>query len=198
MNIVGIDEVGHGAIAGPVVVCAYMSDDPDSLLYYKDSKGLKKTPREAYDKLYRELALEFYIISIDNFYIDKTSPYHARNRAIELALRKFTNPIHMIIMDGIERISPTSHERYKRIIKYVPQGDKKHWQVAAASILAKVTRDDYMTCLSDQYPIYGWKKNSGYSHPVHLEAIAKHGPSPYHRMTNAAVKASMINIKRGN
>lgn len=191
MNIVGIDEVGHGAIAGPVAICAYMSDSTDSTLYYRDSKGLSRKNRLAVEPIYREIAMEYYVVFADNFEVDRTSALHARNLAIDIALRKFQNPVDQIIMDGDHLISEQGMELYKGRIIYEPGADKKIWQCAAASILAKNDRDRFMSALGDQYSVYGWKNNVGYSDPGHLNAITRHGASPYHRKTNSAVQAAL-------
>lgn len=191
MNIVGIDEVGHGAIAGPVAICAYMSDSDDSALFYRDSKGLSKKNRLSIDPIYRDIAMEYYVVHVDNFQIDKTSALDARNLAIEIALRKFDNPIHKLIVDGDHLVNERTAEKYGDVIQYLPGADKSVWQCAAASILAKNDRDALMGLLGDQYPVYGWKNNVGYSDSGHLKAIAKFGVSPYHRKTNSAVQAAL-------
>lgn len=191
MNVIGIDEVGHGAIAGPVTICAYMSDMQDEALYYKDSKGLNRKSRLYYEPVYRELAKEYYIVSVDNFCIDSTTTLNARNYAIDIALRKFQNPIHKIILDGDHRVSENTAAKYGHILEYMPKADKSVWQCAAASILAKNNRDDVMASLGDQYPVYSWRNNSGYAEPGHIKAIKRFGLSPYHRKSNAAVQAAL-------
>lgn len=191
MNIVGIDEVGHGAIAGPVAICAYMSDLEDPLLYYKDSKGLNRKQRRKYSPVYKELALEYHTVQIDSFEINRTTAVQARNLAIDIALEKFTHPIHKLLIDGSSYISKEAGKKYEKIIEYIPGGDKKVWQIAASSIIAKVHRDEFMTVIGEQYPEYEWKKNAGYSDETHLEALVKLGATPYHRVNNLAVIKSL-------
>lgn len=193
MNIVGIDEVGHGAIAGPVAICAYMSDCEDSMLYYRDSKALSKKNRLAMDPLYREIALEYHVVFVDSFHLDKSSPLDARNLAVEIALRRFERHIDHIIVDGDHLLNTMCMQKYGDVTTYLPGADKTIWQCAAASILAKNERDAFMVLLSDQYPVYGWKNNVGYSDANHLKAISRYGVSPYHRLTNSAVQTALTN-----
>lgn len=193
--IIGVDEVGYGAWAGPVVVGAVVLDRmtvPLSFLQkLKDSKALTpKNREEAYKEM---LALEG-----QNFFsgIGEATPQEvdihnvlqashlAAHRAIEDLIKKYPNlSVEGILMDGTHSFSHALP--CQNLIK----GDQKSFSIAAASIYAKVFRDQKMAELDKEYPQYAWAKNVGYGTALHQEGLKKHGPSPHHRLSYKPIQA---------
>lgn len=174
----GCDEAGRGCIAGPVVAAAVILP-PDLIipdLY--DSKQLSATKREQLRTQIIEQALAYSIAAVSPEVIDEINILQASFRAMHLAIEGLAlKPDHLLI-DG-NRFRTTTDTPYTCIVK----GDSKIASIAAASILAKTYRDDYMTQLDKSYPHYGWAQNAGYPTAAHLEALHAHGISPHHRRT---------------
>jgi ribonuclease HII len=191
---IGIDEVGRGPFAGPVLVCAFGSTLTDKQLLsifpdkkLKDSKKLNKNERESIYKQLLTLKKEGLVF----FETGKTSPVYidkyGLTKAITTSLSKALNSVLVktqkdaggvsIVLDGGLR-APSEYKKQKTIIK----GDEKHVIIACASIIAKVLRDRIMTNLAKTHPYYGFEVNAGYGTRGHQDAIRKHGPSKVHRM----------------
>lgn len=174
-TIAGCDEAGRGALAGPLVAAAVVLDPlatPDGL---RDSKLL--TPMQR-DRLYADIlgsAVAVGVRSVSPQRIDRIGLQRANVVALQLALRKLDVPVDYVLVDGLFKLR--IHTPYLRVIK----GDCVASCVAAASIVAKVTRDRKMVRYARRHPLYGFEKHKGYGAPEHLEALEVHGPSPIHR-----------------
>lgn len=170
--VAGIDEAGRGPLAGPVVAAAVIVDRNYIIDGIKDSKKLSAKKRE---ELYAEITSKYqYTLGIVSpAKIDKINILQATINACRLAAESLNNA-DMFLIDGNMQFANPS---YISIIK----GDDLSYSIAAASIVAKVTRDRIMHQLHQEYPIYGWNSNSGYGSKAHIEAIRNHGLSPYHR-----------------
>lgn len=172
--IAGIDEAGRGPLAGPVVAGAVILKRSDFKERIDDSKKLSAKRREL---AYREIIKKAFvgIGIVDEKTIDKINIYRATIRAMEEAINNLEIPPDYVIVDGRMKI-PT-----KCPIKCVVGGDGKCLSIAAASIIAKVTRDRIMMKYDSLYPQYGFARHKGYGTASHKAALAKHGPSPIHR-----------------
>lgn len=174
----GCDEAGRGCLAGPVFAAAVIlpSDFENDLL--NDSKKLTEKQRYKLRPLIEKEALAYAVIAVDNKEIDEVNilnaSFLAMNRAVATLKIK---PEHLLI-DG-NRFRTKSKIPYTCMIK----GDGRFYSIAAASILAKTYRDDYMGKIHAEHPGYQWNKNKGYPTKKHREAIKKHGVTTYHRMT---------------
>lgn len=174
-TVAGVDEAGRGALAGPLVAAAVVlapDDVPDGL---RDSKLL--TPRQR-DRLYDEIharALAVGVKRITNERLDRIGLQAANVRALQVALRKLDVDPEYVLVDGLFRL------RLRVPSLRVIKGDRVSANVAAASVVAKVTRDRMMLRLARRHRGYGWERNKGYSAPEHLEALDRLGPSPAHR-----------------
>ena len=172
--IIGVDEVGRGPWAGPVTACAVILD-PDNIPHgLNDSKKLNATRR---NKLFLKI-MESSLVScvhVDVEEIDKINILQATFRAMERSILKLPIPDHILI-DG-NKLPPNLPSQATAIIK----GDTKSASIAAASIIAKVTRDQLMTDLSLEYPGYGWEKNAGYGTKMHQLGLLNNGVTPHHR-----------------
>lgn len=174
----GCDEAGRGCLAGAVYAAAVIL--PKDYVNERLNDSKKLTERQRYrlrDEIERDaLAWAVGVVTpqeIDEINILNAS-FLAMHRAIEgLSIR----PQHLLI-DG-NRFNPYSGIPHTTIVK----GDGKYLSIAAASILAKTYRDDYMNCLAEEYPQYDWRSNKGYPTKKHRAAIAEHGTTPYHRLT---------------
>lgn len=181
--IVGIDEAGRGPLAGPVFAAAVCFDASFQNEDINDSKKLTAKKREELFSLIQENALGFGIASVSADIIDEINIYEATKRCMLVALSKIQVPYDMVITDAMPLTT-------KVPLVAMVKGDANCLNVAAASILAKVSRDHYMEELDRQYPQYGFAKHKGYGTKAHLEAIAKYGPIPHvHRKSFAPIAA---------
>lgn len=180
--IVGIDEAGRGPLAGPVVAaaCCFPADYTNEEI--NDSKKLTEAKREAlYDEIIKH-ALGYGIASMDASLIDEINIYEATKKAMLEALSQIKVPYDMIITDAMPLKSD------KPLLAMI-KGDANCLNVAAASILAKVTRDRYMEELDKKYPEYGFAKHKGYGTKAHMEALEKYGPiEGIHRKSFAPIR----------
>lgn len=172
----GCDEVGRGCLAGPVFAAAVVLPPDFECPELNDSKQLSEKRRYALRPIIEERALAFAVGVASPAEIDEINilwaSFLAMHRAIDqLSLR----PEHLII-DG-NRFRPYEGVPHQCVVK----GDGKYLSIAAASILAKTYRDDYMNEIAEQYPAYQWKKNKGYPTKAHRAAIAECGPTEHHR-----------------
>lgn len=181
----GIDEVGRGPLAGPVVAaCVHIPELSHPWLDdVTDSKKLSKTKRDKLDALIREHCI-FSIAAISPQDIDEINILKATMRAMENAANGLSIKPDMIYVDG-NRLPPDLPCRAQAIIK----GDSKVKEIACASIIAKVYRDTLMEQLANDHPYYGWETNAGYGSKKHLEAIKQYGITPHHRISFRPVTA---------
>ncbi len=185
--LAGIDEAGRGPLAGPVVAAAVILPWNTEIIELDDSKKINEETRELlYDEI-MEKALSVGIGIISPEIIDDINILQATFRAMELAVSKLEEIPDILLVDGHLEI-PTSSTKQHAVI----QGDSKSMSIAAASIIAKVTRDRMMREYHEAYPVYDFKSNKGYGSIRHQEAINKHGPCLIHR------RSFIKNIQGGN
>ena len=176
MTEAGCDEAGRGCLAGPVVAAAVILPEGFSNDILNDSKQLTEKQREALRPIIEEQAVAWAVAFIDNHEIDKINILKASITAMHRAVDKLTTKPEHLLIDG-NRFYPYPGIKHTCIIK----GDGKYLSIAAASILAKTHRDEYMLKLDAEFPGYDWNKNKGYPTQKHREAIASLGVTPYHR-----------------
>lgn len=174
----GCDEAGRGCLAGPVYAAAVIlpADYKNTLL--NDSKKLSEKQREALREVIEKEAIAWAVSALDNDYIDKHNILNASIAAMQNAVLKLTVRPQLILVDG-NRFKPLEDIPYKCIVK----GDATYMSIAAASILAKTYRDDYMLKIHEEFPAYGWDTNKGYPTAAHIKAYHRLGLTPYHRKT---------------
>ena len=173
--ICGIDEVGRGPLAGPVVAAAVILPKDVDIYYLNDSKQLSEKKRESlYDEI-MEKAIAVGIGFADEKCIDEINILQADYVAMRIALSQLSVTPDVLLNDAV--IIPEVDIKQEKIIK----GDAKSVSIAAASIIAKVTRDRYMVEMDEKYPGYGFAKNKGYGSAAHIEAIKTNGPCEIHR-----------------
>ena len=177
-NEAGCDEAGRGCLAGPVFAAAVILPPDFSNDKLNDSKQLSEKQRYALRDVIMSEAVAYAVAKLDAPQIDEINILNASIKSMHLALDQLKVRPEFIIVDG-NRFKPYNGVKYQTIVK----GDGKYLSIAAASILAKTFRDDYMNALDAEYPVYQWKKNKGYPTKAHRLAIKEHGTSPYHRMT---------------
>jgi ribonuclease HII len=174
----GCDEAGRGCLAGPVFAAAVILPVDYSNDRLNDSKRLSRTERTALRDIILGNAFAWAVEMVDNRVIDEINILNASILAMHRALDQLTTAPELILVDG-NRFKAYKNLPYHCIIK----GDGRYQSIAAASILAKTCRDDYMESLDAEFPQYGWKKNKGYPTALHRQAIFRYGPSPYHRLS---------------
>ena len=174
----GVDEAGRGCLAGPVFAAAVILDDNIEIIGLDDSKKLSEKKRYELREIIINSALAWAVGIIDNHEIDKINILKASIKAMHKAIDKLTIRPEFIIVDG-NRFYDYPGIPHKTIVK----GDGKYLSIAAASILAKTFRDDFMKEIDKEYPLYGWKQNKGYPTAKHKAAILKYGLTEYHRKT---------------
>lgn len=174
----GTDEAGRGCLAGPVTAAALILPEDFLNELLNDSKQLSEKNRDFLRPIIEENALCYSVTHIEPEIIDEVNILNASIRAMQESIKKL-NPIpNYIIVDG-NRFKPVADIPHSCIIK----GDSKYLSIAAASILAKTYRDDYMNQIHEEFPMYNWKQNKGYPTKEHREAIKKYGTTKYHRMS---------------
>lgn len=182
--VAGIDEAGRGPLAGPVVAAACII--PPGLLIpgIDDSKVLSKEQRaEIYQIIINDERISYGIGIIDHKTIDRINIFQATIAAMLMAVIKLPLEPHVLLVDGLKLPHPTLPA--KKII----QGDSKSQSIAAASIIAKETRDRLMVEYHQQWPLYGFNQHKGYAVPSHLAAIQMHGICPIHRLSFEPIKS---------
>ena len=172
----GIDEAGRGCFAGPVYAAAVILPKEFTHPMLNDSKQLNKEQREMLRPIIEKESITFGVASVCNNEIDQINILQASFKAMHLALNKLQHKPELLLIDG---------NRFKKYKEYphkcIIQGDGMYTSIAAASVLAKTYRDDYMTKLSKKYKMYAWENNKGYGTREHRNAIEKHGTCKYHR-----------------
>ena len=176
--ICGIDEAGRGPLAGPVVVASVIMPKDSMIEGVNDSKKVSEKKRE---KLYEEItkeAISYGVAIIDQNEIDRINILNATKHGLTTSIKELKVKPDIILVDALTKID-TCGIPYNSIIK----GDAKSYSIAAASIIAKVTRDRIMRQWDEVYPQYGFAKHKGYGSQEHIAALKKYGPTPIHRKT---------------
>ena len=172
----GIDEAGRGCIAGPVTAAVVILPLEIQLPQINDSKILTEKMRNNLRSKIEKCAIDFQVVHVFQDEIDRINILKASIKAMHLAIEKLKKKPEYIIVDG-NKFYPFKDVPHKCIVK----GDGKYQNIAAASILAKTYRDDYMKKIGDDYPEYLWKNNKGYPTLNHRKAIEKYGITKHHR-----------------
>jgi len=174
----GCDEAGRGCLAGHVFAAAVILPDNFEHPLLNDSKQLNEKQRNELRTIIENQAVAWAVAAVDNVEIDKINILNASILAMHKALEKLAIQPQFIIIDG-NRFKPYKNIAHKTIIK----GDATYKSIAAASVLAKTHRDEFMKKIAVEYPHYDWQQNKGYPTKKHRAAIAKFGISPYHRLS---------------
>ena len=172
----GIDEAGRGPLAGPVVVAAVIMPKDSKLEGVNDSKKVSEKKRELLYEQIKEEAISYSVAIVDEKEIDQVNILNATKEGLTTAIRGLKVKPERIIVDALTGID-TCGIPYDSVIK----GDAKCYSIAAASILAKVTRDRIMRKMDEVYPEYGFEKHKGYGTAAHIAAIKEYGLCPIHR-----------------
>lgn len=173
--VAGVDEVGRGPLAGPVVACALILPTGIIIDGVNDSKKLTAKKREALDKIIKAAAISYAFGIVDEKTIDEINILQATLLAMKNAIEGLTQQPSAVLVDG------TTPPKILQHTQCLPKGDAKSQLIAAASILAKVKRDAIMDELHNQYPQYGFNAHKGYGTAKHSQAINEHGLTPHHR-----------------
>ncbi len=185
-TIAGIDEAGRGPLAGPVVVASVILPQNSMIEGVNDSKKVSEKRREKLYEMILDEALAYGVGIVSQEEIDRINILNATKLGLTTAIKEMENSIkvnsmnfdkpEIILVDALTKID-TDHIPYKSIIK----GDAKSYSIAAASIIAKVTRDRIMRQWAEVYPVYGFEKHKGYGTAYHIQAIKEYGLCPLHR-----------------
>ena len=185
--IAGVDEAGRGPLAGPVVAGAAILPEDFRCAHLDDSKKLTERRREQlFERLTEDPRVTWSVAFVEADEIDRLNILRATHRAMALAVEKLKRQVDYCLIDGL-RVEgfPFNH---LGVIK----GDGLSLSIAAASILAKVSRDRHMLELAEEFPQYGFERHKGYGTKVHLEALRKHGPCRIHRRSFQPVAQSTL------
>lgn len=194
----GTDEAGRGCLAGPVTAAAVILPPHFENQTLNDSKQLSEKARENLKPVIEEQAISFAITHLHPNEIDEINILNASMKGMQECILKLTQIPEFIIVDGNRMLNAklglknTTGKQFTQkeieLLKSIPnqsiiKGDAKFLSIAAASVLAKTYRDEYMNKIHEEFPMYNWKKNKGYPTKEHREAIKKYGPTKYHRMS---------------
>lgn len=174
----GTDEAGRGCLAGPVTAAAIILPENFKLDLLNDSKQLSEKIRGQLKPLIEDKAVCFSVTHLEPQIIDEINILNASIKAMQECITKLSPVPSYIIVDG-NRFKKVGNIPHSCIIK----GDAEYMSIAAASILAKTYRDEYMNKIHEEFPMYNWKQNKGYPTKEHREAIRKYGTTKYHRMS---------------
>lgn len=174
----GCDEAGRGCLAGPVFAAAVILPKDFFHPLLNDSKQLKEKDRELLRPIIESEAIAYAVAEVDHQEIDRINILKASHKAMHLAIDALTQRPELLLIDG-NRFAPYLGIPHQCVVK----GDGKFASIAAASILAKTYRDDFMNQLHEQFPQYGWQQNKGYGTLAHRKKIKEHGYTPFHRMS---------------
>lgn len=203
----GTDEAGRGCLAGPVTAAAIILDVNFENKTLNDSKQLSEKKRFQLRPDIESQAITFAVTHIHNEEIDEINILNASMKAMQECILKLTQKPEHIIVDGnrgifrklgitntFGKIFTQEEIKYLKDIpnQSIVKGDAKFLSIAAASVLAKTYRDEFMDKIHEEYPMYNWKKNKGYPTKEHREAIAKYGPCKYHRMSFRLLPEQLI------
>lgn len=180
-RIAGVDEVGRGCLAGPVVAGAVIPDLDRLLPGVDDSKRLTPARRRRLAVAIRETAVAWAVVPVAAKMIDRINVLEATRSAMIQAVARLSPAPDCVLVDAV--VLPEGQAPALPLVR----ADELAYAVACASILAKVERDDWMVGLDRRYPQYGFAGHKGYGAPIHLEALAAYGPSPEHRLTFRSV-----------
>ena len=180
--VAGVDEVGRGPLAGPVVAAAVILREDKSFNELADSKSLSAKKREELNILIKDKALSWKIAFVSSKKIDQINILQASLLAMMKAVEGLEKKPDKVVIDGISK--PDLHIPSTTIIK----GDTKHNSIMAASIMAKVTRDEFMKKLDKKFPQYGFLKHKGYPTKLHFNTLELYGPCEQHRASFRPLK----------
>ena len=189
--IAGVDEVGRGPLAGPVVAAAVILPKNCKIKGLNDSKKIPKKKHEEIFQAVKDKALAIGIGIMDNHVIDQVNIYEATKLAMKEAISKLDSQPEHLLIDAMKLDLPITQTS---IIK----GDAKSLSIAAASIIAKVTRDKIMASYDKEFPGYDFSQNAGYGTTKHLEGLEKHGVTPIHRKSFEPIKTLVASSKDKN
>lgn len=181
-RIAGVDEVGRGCLAGPVVVAAVILDPNRPIKGLRDSKKLSAKKREELAEEIKEKALAWSVAAMGPEVIDKINILQATLEAMKAAVEKLPVEPDFVQVDG------NKLPKWKWLSEAIVKGDDKVEWISAASIIAKTTRDAYMCKIAKLYPQYGFEHHVGYGTAEHIKALKAYGPTPIHRKTFAPVR----------
>jgi ribonuclease HII len=194
----GTDEAGRGCLAGPVTAAAVILPVDFSNSILNDSKQLSEKVREKLKPIIELEAICFSVTHLHPKEIDEINILNASMKGMQECILKLNQTPEFIIVDGNRALNAklglknTFGKQFSKteiaLLKSIPnqsiiKGDSKFLSIAAASVLAKTYRDEYMNQIHEEFPMYNWKKNKGYPTKEHREAIKKYGPTKYHRMS---------------
>jgi ribonuclease HII len=174
----GTDEAGRGCLAGPVTAAAILLPPDFYHPLLNDSKQVSEKNRKILRPILETVAIDFKVTHLDQHTIDEINILNASIKAMQMCLIALQPTPTYIIVDG-NRFKPIESIPHNTIVK----GDAKYLSIAAASILAKTYRDEYMERIHEEFPMYHWNKNKGYPTQDHREAIRKYGSCVYHRQS---------------
>ena len=175
--VCGVDEAGRGPLAGPVCAAAVILPQHIKIPGLNDSKKLTDKRRRELMPIIKEKAIAYGIAFADEKEIDDINILQATFLAMERAVSALSVKPEILLIDG------NREKDFKIPVETIVKGDSRSASIAAASVLAKVTRDDYLLQMAQQYPEYGFDIHKGYGTKAHYAAIEKHGPCPIHRIT---------------
>ena len=194
----GTDEAGRGCLAGPVTAAAVLLPENFQNELVNDSKQLSEKAREKLRPIIEQECLSFAVTHLEPLVIDEINILNASIKAMQESILKLDPRPKSIIVDGNSPLIPKGGIKNRggkvftdaeiEILNSIPnasiiKGDSKYMSIAAASILAKTYRDEYMNRIHEEFPMYNWKQNKGYPTKEHREAIRIYGVTKYHRMT---------------
>lgn len=181
--VCGTDEAGRGCLSGPVTAAAVILPKSFRHPMLNDSKKLSAKQRAILAPIIKQAAISYGISHVSPQEIDRINILQASIKAMHKSIAKLETSPDFIIVDG-NKFNPYPNIPHETIVK----GDSKFYAIAAASVLAKTARDEYMLALHKKFPLYQWNKNMGYPTSIHKAAILKWGVSPHHRKTFRGVK----------
>ena len=194
----GTDEAGRGCLAGPVTAAAVILPTDFENAILNDSKQLSEKVREKLKPIIEAQAITFAVTHLHPKEIDEINILNASMKGMQECILKLSQTPEFIIVDGNRALNAklglknTFGKQFSKteieLLKSIPnqsiiKGDSKYLSIAAASVLAKTYRDEYMNAIHEEFPMYNWKQNKGYPTKEHREAIRKYGTTKYHRMS---------------
>ncbi len=186
----GCDEAGRGCLAGPVFAAAVILPKDFHHPVLNDSKQLTHSQREELRPLIQKNAIAWAVAKVEHTEIDEINILNASLLAMHKALNKLSSRPQLLIIDG------NRFKQYKNVPhQCIVEGDSKYASIAAASVLAKTYRDDFMLRLHKKFPVYHWDKNKGYGTALHRQAIEIHGVNEFHRKSFRLLPQSKISDK---